>query len=140
MPDRIVLDASIALSWAVDQPIASIAAEVRRFLLGGGKAVVPFLWHLEVANVLAMALRRAAASAADVETALAALESIAARGMETIPDAIPIRHALSLARAHGLSAYDSVYLDLAQREGLPLATLDKQLREAAEKAGVSLIK
>jgi len=33
-----------------------------------------------------------------------------------------------------------VYLELARREGLPLATLDKSLRVAAAKAGVALLK
>jgi predicted nucleic acid-binding protein len=45
---------------------------------------------------------------------------------------------LSLARGHGLSAYDATYLELALRRGLPLATLDRRLRAAAEAAGVSL--
>jgi len=38
---------------------------------------------------------------------------------------------LRLARAHRLSVYDAVYLELAQREGLPLATLDTDLQRAA---------
>ena len=37
---------------------------------------------------------------------------------------------------HGLTAYDAAYLELAMREGLPIATLDQQLREAAARVGV----
>ena len=44
-----------------------------------------------------------------------------------------------LARAHGLTAYESAYLDLALRTGLPLATLDSQLADAARKAGVAVM-
>jgi predicted nucleic acid-binding protein len=46
---------------------------------------------------------------------------------------------LDLARAQGLSVYDAAYLHLAMREGLPLATLDDDLRAAASRVGVSLI-
>jgi predicted nucleic acid-binding protein len=43
---------------------------------------------------------------------------------------------MELARAQGLTLYDSAYLELAMRRSLPLATLDKQLRAAAKKTGV----
>jgi predicted nucleic acid-binding protein len=38
-----------------------------------------------------------------------------------------------------LSSYDAAYLDLALVEGLPLATLDKNLRAATKRAGVELL-
>lgn len=43
-----------------------------------------------------------------------------------------------VAREYGLSGYDAAYLDLAMSSGLPLATVDKDMRKAAVKAGVSL--
>ena len=46
---------------------------------------------------------------------------------------------LPLARGHGLSAYDAAYLELANREGMHLATLDHDLREAGRTAGVSIL-
>lgn len=42
----------------------------------------------------------------------------------------------ALAIAHNLSAYDAAYLELAQRRGLGLATMDRQLRLVAQRAGV----
>ncbi|WP_217995111.1 type II toxin-antitoxin system VapC family toxin [Methylogaea oryzae] len=45
---------------------------------------------------------------------------------------------LQLARRYNLSAYDASYLELALREGLPLATLDSGLRDAVQRAGVGL--
>lgn len=46
---------------------------------------------------------------------------------------------LRLARTHRLSVYDAAYLELAQREGLPLATLDAALQKAAAGEGVALL-
>ena len=45
---------------------------------------------------------------------------------------------LSLSRAYNLSSYDAAYLELAIREGLPLATLDGDLRKAAQRTDVLL--
>jgi predicted nucleic acid-binding protein len=44
----------------------------------------------------------------------------------------------ALADRHSMTVYDAAYLDLALREGLPLASLDKAMREAAVKSGVAL--
>ena len=38
-----------------------------------------------------------------------------------------------------LTLYDSCYLELAQRRGLPLATLDKDLRKAAKALDIALL-
>lgn len=43
------------------------------------------------------------------------------------------------ATRYQLTVYDAAYLELAQRSGLPLATLDGDLRRAAAVAGVALI-
>ena len=46
---------------------------------------------------------------------------------------------VAIGREHQLSAYDAAYLMLAEREGQPLATLDKNLTQAANAAGVPLV-
>ena len=43
---------------------------------------------------------------------------------------------MDLARDHRLSVYDAAYLELAKRLKVPLATLDRKLRGAAEKLDV----
>ena len=45
---------------------------------------------------------------------------------------------MTLARRHSLTFYDAAYLELAKREGLPLATLDRDLEKAAIAEGVAL--
>ena len=44
-----------------------------------------------------------------------------------------------LAEQYTLSAYDAAYLELAQRRGLVLASLDLSLGAAARRAGVKVI-
>lgn len=46
---------------------------------------------------------------------------------------------VALADRHRLTIYDATYLELAIRRGLPLATLDQELRVAAEREGVPLL-
>ena len=135
-----VLDASVALAWVLDNPVPVYALEVRQGMLAGKRGLVPALWHLEIANGLAMAERRGDLSGADVEDALGQILATAASKLDTETDLVSARDALANSRSFRLTAYDAVYLDLARREGLPLATLDKRLRAAAAKAGVALLK
>ena len=48
-------------------------------------------------------------------------------------------HLFPLCRTHRLTSYDAIYLDLAIRRSLPLATLDDDLRKTAKKLGVGLL-
>jgi len=132
-----VLDASVALAWFVDDPVPPYAVQVREAIVNGKKALVPGLWALEMANGLLMAERRGKLTAVEVDYGLRQLEVVVAAGIEIDTVAVPaIRDAFAPAHAHQLTAYDAVYLGLARRERLPLATLDKSLRAAAAKVGI----
>jgi len=134
-----VLDASVALGWTLDDPVPTSATRAKQVLLSGTRAVAPALWHLEIANGLAIAERRGILTSSDATLALLQLEQLCAQCIEIEADVVPMRQALTTARAYQLSAYDGVYLDLALRARLPLATLDMALRKAAGKAGVELL-
>ena len=111
--------------------------QVRDAIVSGKRALVPSLWALEMANGLLMAERRGKLTAAEVDHGLRQLEIVLVAGIEIDTVAVPtIREAFTNARSFQLTAYDAVYLDLARRERLPLATLDKSLRAAAARAGV----
>jgi predicted nucleic acid-binding protein len=45
---------------------------------------------------------------------------------------------LNVARGHRLTAYDAAYLELAVRRGIPLATLDSDLKKAVQAVGVTI--
>jgi predicted nucleic acid-binding protein len=112
---------------------------VRQKLTQGWRAVVPVLWHLEIANGFTSAERRKMLASFDVAAALSRIEKLTSSAIETDSRLISIAVALNTARRYKLSAYDGVYLDLALREGVPLASLDEQLRAAARNAGIDLL-
>ena len=95
---------------------------------------MPDLWHLETRNTLLVAERRGRLSAGGVKERLDALKSLPIRTDEE-PD---LQSAFDLARAHELSFYDALYLELAKRESAELATLDGVLGQAAVAEGVPL--
>ena len=131
-----VLDASVSLAWVLDNPIPPYAMDVRRALGNGKRGLVPALWHLEIANGLISAERRQDLVGADLMDALATIQATAAQVLDTDMTLIALAEALTNARSFQWTAYDSVYLNLAQRDRLPLATLDKRLRTAATRAGI----
>ena len=132
-----VLDASTALAWHFDDEDSPYADRVLERLQTEG-AFVPSIWALEVANGLLMAEKRGRMSIA--ETAEAVEDMLGLRITILEADAVlALRTILVLARGHGLTTYDAAYLDLAMREGLPLATQDRDLKRAAGRVGVELI-
>ncbi len=129
-----VLDASTTLAWCFDDE-ADRFADACLAALAETEAVVPALWTLEVTNVLLVAERRGRISPADSDRFWALL-----RGLPVSVDAedASVETLLALGRELGLSAYDATYLDVAARLGLPLATRDTRLREAAVRRGLEL--
>jgi len=129
-----VLDASITACWAFqdeDHPDAALALDRMRT----EEAVVPCLWWFEVRNILVVNERRRRIGESDTAAFLLNLSRIRVR-LDRLPEGDAV---LRLARTHRLSVYDAAYLELAQREGLPLATLDADLRRAAAEEGVALL-
>ena len=129
-----VLDASVTACWAFedeDHPAAALAFDRIR----AEEAVVPCLWWFEVRNILVASERRQRIAESDTAAFLLNLSRLRLR-VARLPDEDAI---LRLARTHRLSVYDAAYLELAQREGLPLATLDADLRKAAAAERVALL-
>ena len=137
MTGPFVLDASMTLSWAFESESTPFTVEVLKSL-ETAHAIAPALWAFEVASVLHTAERRGRMSAAAQAAFLERLRLLPII-IEHRPATWLAQQILPLARAYHLSAYDAAYLELAIREGLPLATLDDDLRHAASGAGVALI-
>ena len=129
-----VLDASVTACWAFrdeGHPDAAWAFHQMRT----EEAVVPGLWWFEVRNILVVNERRRRITESDTAAFLLNLARLRVR-VDRLPDEPAV---LRLARTHRLSVYDAAYLELAQREHLPLATLDADLRRAAASEGVALL-
>jgi predicted nucleic acid-binding protein len=99
------------------------------------RAIVPAIWGLEVANVIARAEMKGVWPNTRSQEFLAMLN-----GLDIDVDEETFSRSLSdtlqLARRYKLSAYDASYLELASRLEIPMATLDENLQKAAQKAGV----
>lgn len=103
------------------------------------EAHVPVTWGLELANVIAKSESRSELPLARSQAFLASIEA-APILCDAATDAKALHETLELARRYRLSSYDASYLELTMRLGLPLATLDADLRRAATTAGVKLFK
>ena len=129
-----ILDASVAAIWVLPDETDPRADEALDRMEKSG-AVVPRLWHLEMCNVLLVAERRGRITVEQTQKALRVL-----KGLPIAADSTPdLDMALYLARAHGLTFYDSLYLELAVRRRTALATLDDKLGQAAAAEGLPLV-
>ena len=137
---RFVLDASVSLRWFLDTAVPVYARRVKQLMLDGSRALVPALWHLEMANGVIAGERRGILTASDADRCLTNLEQLLALAVDTESAPLSARAAFALARSFKLSAYDAAYLELARRERLPVATLDEHLKAAAPEAGVSVLR
>ena len=136
MSDILAVDASIAMSWCFPDEADGYAYAVLD-ALPDSTAMAPSLWPVELANALAMGERRKRITRSDTTRFLALIAALPI-DIDSETSARALDFVLPLARAFSLTAYDATYLDLAMREGLILATLDVDLRKAAQKAGVSI--
>ena len=131
-----VLDASVALAWFVDHPVDDYAVQTRERIIRGERAVVPGLWETEFANGVLIAKRRKLMTDAEGDECILEMEHLRETSIGVDHGPGSVREVLSLARTFQLTVYAACYLELANRLGLPLATLDKSMRAAAVKAGI----
>jgi predicted nucleic acid-binding protein len=128
-----VIDTSITMAWCFeDEATAATDAVLDR--LRDEDVAVPAIWPLEVANVLLVAERRRRLTEAQASRFLELIDQLPIEVDDAPSDLVGV---VAAGRRHELSAYDASYLVLAERLGAPLATLDRRLGEAADRAGVA---
>jgi predicted nucleic acid-binding protein len=132
----LVVDASLTAAWCFDDEETKYARDVLR-RAQDISFVVPAIWPVEMANVLLVNERRKRITASDTMRAVTLFKELAIQ-VDRAGNLQPFDATLLLARAHGLTAYDASYLELALREGLPIATLDARMCTAATAAGVQV--
>jgi predicted nucleic acid-binding protein len=133
----LVLDSSVTLARALSDETTAAVERVFNLVSEGG-AWVPGLWRLEVANALEMGVRRGRLDADLRDGALADLSLLPIQ-IDPESDRQAWGATARLAVRHRLTLYDAAYLEIALRRGLPLATLDRELRAAASNEKVRLL-
>lgn len=134
-----VLDNSVAMRWVMPTSKKTDQAYADKVLRGfvDHRAIVPTLWYIEAISVLLNCEKHGEISDNDTARFVSFIE-----GLDIQTDTSTSSHAFnktaSVARQFNVSGYDATYLELALREGLPLATLDKDLLKAAKRAEVQI--
>lgn len=138
---KLIIDASVALAWLFQRnnPQEVKCADRVLSTIGEHDAIVPPLWHIEIANALLVAERRQVATEAQVIDYLNRLSQLPLVTDDATP-ASRRESVMALAREHKLTAYDATYLELALRTNATLATFDNKLIEAMDRAGGELFK
>ncbi len=137
MNGRFVIDNSIVVTWCFIDEVNQYADAVLE-KLAEAEAVVPTIWSLEVVNVLLAAERRKRLREIDSVRFLSLLSQLPIHVEQAWPER-SMNELLALGRTNDLSSYDASYLDLAMRHGLPIATLDQKLAEAAKIMDVPIL-
>jgi predicted nucleic acid-binding protein len=126
------------MAWCFEDETNPYSESLLARLEADQEAFVPSLWPLEVANALVMAKQRGRVTETQIIGFLEDLGEFAIR-----VDTQGIDRALTevrfLAEQYRLTSYDAAYLELAMRTGVPLATVDGDLLEAALAAGVLVV-
>ena len=131
-----VLDASIVGCWCFhDEHDVRADAAWDLLELRGEVALVPLHWWFEVRNVLLYGERRGRITEDYSVQFLRGLDRFAIR-QDSLPNQLAV---FALARKHRLTFYDAAYLELAQREGRTIATLDEEIAKAARAEALTLI-
>ena len=134
MGERFVMDNSIVMTWCFRDEASPYADAVLKSL-EDNEAMVPASWPLEVVDLLLLAERRHWLHESDSIRFLSLLSRLPICVERTWPEKM-MRQLLALGKDNSLSSYDAAYLELAMRQGLPLATLDSKLLAAAERVSV----
>lgn len=128
--DAVVIDASLALKWQLDDeedrgPALALRNDliIHRTLT----AHAPTLFAYEMINGVVSAVKRKRMDSAIGARALTLLFSV-----EVTLHSPPVDDVYPLAIEHGLSAYDSAYVATARRLGMEFWTADRHLHDAVK--------
>jgi predicted nucleic acid-binding protein len=132
---ELVLDCSVVLAWVIPDESSKTAERLLSRLDKDSRLWIPALWWYELSNALTIAQRRGRLNDSDTLRLIELYRQLPLF-TDTLLGADAVFRFRVLAQRYNLSAYDAAYLELAQRRGVGLATLDEDLAKAARKAGV----
>jgi len=132
-----VLDGSTAVSWCFEELQTPHAVAALQQISRGAEVYVPHIWPLEVTNALVKAFRRQHITREELYEYAKQLAALRVQ-VDFDGAARTFTSIVTLAERHQLTTYDAAYLELALRRGVPLATGDKNLVQAAQAVKVPL--
>ena len=130
-----VIDCSFAAALFLPDENSENVNDFFLSLLPDDEVHVPALWWYEVANVLAVAERRKRLGYADIAKCITLFEKMNLK-TDHLSGAGYAKEIYELAQKNKLSAYDAAYLELTIRKKANLASLDKDLVNAALHSGI----
>lgn len=119
---KTVVDTNVIAYYVLGTP--EFDEEVRAFWRRLDDTMAPALWEAELANVIWMSVR---GSVLSKEDAPAKLRLAGRLGIHSVSVRKLWQGALQRALESGVAAYDTVFVELAHREQLSLATFDNKL-------------
>jgi predicted nucleic acid-binding protein len=131
-------DTSVSMAWCFEDETNPYSEALLAMLEANEEALVPSLWPLEVANALIKAKQRGRVTETQIIGFLEDLGEFAIR-VDTQGIGRALTEVRFPAEQYRLTSYDAAYLELAMRTGVPLATVDGDLLEAALAAGVLVV-
>ena len=131
---ELILDNSIVLCWCLADEDDALANRTMKLTIDHGAAVLGIRWY-ELRDALVANERRGRIDAKGVWATLTDLGEMRI-AFDSDHDDLSV---LDLARRHDLSVYDAAYLEVAVRRGLPIASLDLRLHQAAAINRIALI-
>ena len=136
---RFVLDASTVLTWCFPDEQAQKAQEISDRIAAGETVAVPAFWRHEILSALLIGERRKRLTPALIQSFIEDLNRLPVDVDQRATAEVVFQTTQALCRKHGLTSYDAAYLEIAVRNGYPLATVDLDLKRAAAAEGVPLL-
>jgi predicted nucleic acid-binding protein len=119
---RVVVDTNVTAYYLLGH--IEVEQEVRGFWEHVRDPLAPAVWEAEIANVVWMSIRAGVLSEIADSAKLFAARRL---GIHTIETRALWHGALRRSVRSGLAVYDSLFVELAERERAPLVTFDQAL-------------
>ena len=133
--NRFILDCSVYMSWCLREETSGVSSRILNSLTKN-TIVVPSLWLYEVANTLAVSVRRKKLTTAEAQMLVNDIPLLSISF--DAPMVENVSRVFQVANEYKLSAYDAAYVELALRLNIPIASLDKDIIRVSKKTGIPL--
>lgn len=122
---KAVVDTNVIAYFLLGTP--KFVAETQAFWNQADELIAPAIWEAEIANVIWMAARSNVITKNDATSKLALAGRL---GIHSVNNRTLWHGALSRALTSSVAVYDTLYVELADREGVAMVTFDEKVLKA----------